>query len=293
MDKFDFDRPRNLDAGRTVRDYDEWAFESFYGNGIAGLPRYRKSGKRVSLLDEALFRFDEHERDLSEGGIAWSFGTEYRSMLNEGLILSWDIKKVLDFLKGLMEKPSGEFDFITDIIPGPESRNMVIPITVLVYKNTESSDIDRLKQSLKVTGWYIAGRGGSRYRELDKIVLEPKYSVNVTDMIYKSGKMLYHVTPAKNFRHISGKGLIPRSYNKRSDYPDRIYFRMRPDENFVYDNMARELDPHINEWALLEIDLSQVPDRRYSFYRDPDSEGVYTYDNINPRCITLKRIIKT
>lgn len=117
--------------------------------------------------------------------------------------------------------------------------------------------------------------------------------VNVTDTVYKSGKMLYHVTPAKNFRHISGKGLIPRSYNKRSDYPDKIYFRMRPDENSVYDNMARELDPHINEWALLEVDLSQVPDRRYGFYRDPDSEGVYTYDNINPRCITLKRIIKT
>lgn len=54
---------------------------------------------------------------------------------------------------------------------------------------------------------------------ISSIIIEPKF-----DLLSETPPILYHVTLSKNNKSISTIGLIPKSNNKKTTHPERIYF---------------------------------------------------------------------
>lgn len=167
------------------------------------------------------------------------------------------------------------------------------------FSRIDRSEWTRLDYALERYDGYLSEYNTVSFQgDIDRGILqynkESKFLADITDLIYSKYKKLYHITPARNFRSIEKKGLIPRSYNKRSDYPDRVYF-LKTDNAAEYESLAKSSNPDIHEWSLLEIDISREPvtGRRYRFYNDPFmNNAVFTYDNIHPGLVTLKRTFR-
>lgn len=273
---FDFDSPRN---GRQIVNE---AFEAFYGNSVRTGYRFSRIDRsKWTRLDYALERYDGY---LSEYNTVSFQGDIDRGILQEGLVLSYPVKKVMDEIRKYMESDGNIIEALA------ESESV---IKILVTKGFTGNVKESLKSLTDLCGWHLTG-SGEYSKGLDVIYYESKFPADITDSIYLKYKKLYHITPARNFRSIEKKGLIPRSYNKRSDYPDRVYF-LKTDNVAEYESLAKSSNPDIHEWSLLEIDISKEPvtGRRYRFYNDPFmNNAVFTYDNIHPGLVTLKRTFR-
>ena len=102
-------------------------------------------------------------------------------------------------------------------------------------------------------------------------VFEPKYDDVVTPPRY-----IYHITSAKFIDNIKTIGLKPKTLNKRSNHPERIYFSMDKKSS---DNLWKKMKYHIKDGVLLTIDTEKLSN---TFYNDPNFKdmGVYSYGNI-------------
>lgn len=133
----------------------------------------------------------------------------------------------------------------------------------------------------------------------------PKFLYEVTTSVYDSkgnDGVLYHITPCKYKQKIEKTGLIPKHANYRLDnYPDRIYFYTKLQVNKL-DILCKDLSTNtgITDWLILKIDLK---DRRsyiendkstmYRFFEDPKAQhAVFTYENIDPQCISVYKELK-
>lgn len=91
----------------------------------------------------------------------------------------------------------------------------------------------------------------------NKIYLEPMYSDEVTDKVYKS-KYLYHVTHMSRLDSILKNGLNPKQAKNRY-YSHRIYL-MYSDEYDIIKNEAKKLAKYrrVHRPILLKIDISKM-----------------------------------
>jgi hypothetical protein len=127
--------------------------------------------------------------------------------------------------------------------------------------------------------------------------LEPKF-----DITHKlKMNVLYHVTESKYIDKILKNGLIAKTKNTLSDYPERIYFVYNLNDanqyikvkNAYYLRVINSTKPENRhkfpsiEYKILEITLPDNND--LIFYNDPNftDKGIYTYDNINPKFIKI------
>lgn len=126
---------------------------------------------------------------------------------------------------------------------------------------------------------------------------EPDYQMqeDKTDYIKSKYDNLYHLTPVYNLKDIFETGLKPKSNNKIYNYPERIYLLCpdidRHDLIILGQNLAIVNDnPQNNgDYALLNIDITNIPDNIH-FYMDPNSEaGVYTNSIIPKENISINR----
>lgn len=127
------------------------------------------------------------------------------------------------------------------------------------------------------------------YNYIDKIsgfisgiVIEPKF-----DSIVDVPPILYHATLSKNNKSISKVGLIPRSNNKKTTHPDRIYFTKDPKiaDILSKDLYKNETNPDISIW---EINTDGLVIR---LYKDINFEyGLYTLGNIPPNNLKLMHV---
>lgn len=110
------------------------------------------------------------------------------------------------------------------------------------------------------------------------LMIEPYYDNEIkTDSEY-----LYHTTNRDNLQKILLKGLIPKSKNTRSFYPDRIY--LSPDlENSQHIQKQLSADKG-GDYVILRIQnfpgLKLYKDVRFS-------SGFFTYNNIAPKYIKV------
>ncbi len=123
------------------------------------------------------------------------------------------------------------------------------------------------------------------------LFLEPKYDV----LISKLPNILYHVSPSKYDSKIHKIGVIPKTKNKLSNHPDRIYltddikyaeyFKAYLEE-YLKNNSNKNLN--INA-SIYEINTKNINIR---IYQDVNlkGKGYYTLDNIPPG--HFKKIIK-
>jgi hypothetical protein len=122
----------------------------------------------------------------------------------------------------------------------------------------------------------------------DNIFIEPKYDYSVD-----IPKILYHASPIKFKDNILSKGLTPKSGNKLSSHPNRIYLT----NNFQSCiNFGEYLTTHNNEYYTngycIFIVKGDGIDKLYSDINMREG-GFYTINNINKEYITLfKEVIK-
>lgn len=107
-------------------------------------------------------------------------------------------------------------------------------------------------------------------------VFEPKY-----DDVVKPPNYIYHITNSKFIDNIKSTGLKPKTLNKRSSHPERIYFSLDKDAN---NRLWEKMKYHIKNGVLLTIDTTSLNN---TFYNDPNFKnlGIYTYGNIPPSSI--------
>jgi len=115
------------------------------------------------------------------------------------------------------------------------------------------------------------------------IYLEPKYDTE----IYPIPKILYHVTPKKFGKKISKIGFIPKTGNKLSNHPDRIYFT---DNIKIAKAFGKNMKIEYNEdYNIYEIDTSGIS-KLYSDINLRDN-GYYTLGNVSPKYLRKFKVI--
>ena len=132
------------------------------------------------------------------------------------------------------------------------------------------------------------------------LIFEKKYQKPLKNNDIEVPNILYHITQKCYVTKIKQKGLIPKSGNKLSEHPERIYFlTSKPREDILW-RIAKQIfiqndsNEYVerNAMVLLTIDITKVKNK-LKFYSDPNAdECVYTYDNISPKLITKMEKIK-
>lgn len=125
-----------------------------------------------------------------------------------------------------------------------------------------------------------------------KLYCEPKWDNSI-----KIDSELFHLTKSKNTNDILKYGLMPKSGKKKNYHPERIYLSYNMNDILVLLNHFRNLDKIKNNkdsYDVLKIDTNNLKSFNFNnkeynivFYKDSNSNGVYTYDRINPDNITL------
>lgn len=164
-------------------------------------------------------------------------------------------------------------------------------------------------------GWKIAsiekGAFGSGDYAASLVTLETKFpafkndngkveSKDVTQKIIDEyhGK-LYHITLSDRYDKISNLGIIPKAHSKKDEHYERVYAYLIPDTarniyaalgsfaaNLYY---SKTINSKALKLVVLEIDLDKIANHVQipSFYSDPMSQGVFTYENISPKAVTF------
>jgi hypothetical protein len=110
------------------------------------------------------------------------------------------------------------------------------------------------------------------------IVIEPKFDKKIDF----DDEYLYHTTNRENLEKIMKFGLIPKSKNTRTFYPERIY--LSPNK----DAMLKIKDQLVSDKGGEYINLRIKKPKNISLYTDPRFKaGFYTYDNISPENIEI------
>ena len=204
-------------------------------------------------------------------------------ILKEGLIYSQPQKTTVDILK----RRFTELD--TQIYDGGD-------ISIMGMYNKLSKYIPLINN----LGYFISsafiGNDNISFTEktigdikVDEIFIEPKYDYQVD-----IPKVLYHASPLKFKEKILKSGLSPRSGNKLSNHPDRIYLTdsynkcIRFGEYLVMND--RESEYYKNGYCIYEISGDSIN----NLYSDINFRegGFYTLDNISPNRIKLLKEIR-
>jgi hypothetical protein len=111
------------------------------------------------------------------------------------------------------------------------------------------------------------------------LYLEPKYDIEIINI----PKVLYHASPSKFKDKILKIGFIPKTGNKLSKHPDRIYLTDKLEVAFYFgENIKKELGYGYCIWKINGECLSKL----YSDINLRDS-GYYAACNIPPKCFEL------
>lgn len=143
---------------------------------------------------------------------------------------------------------------------------------------------ENMKNYFKFNEKYL----NSKYKNI-KIRFESKYD----DGLYRNDldvpDYAYHLTPQKNKAKILKNGLYPKTYNRNTRHPERIYlfYNMNKYESLLNSLKINDLKNNNNyKYMLLKIDM----DKNHIIHTDPNySDGFFMYDNI---CIKNIDILK-
>ena len=220
-----------------------------------------------------------------------------QSYLYEGLVLSAEPNKCKNILKNY----TGGFIHDIKIFYNPLNKNKT-PIIDFYINKEDYLNIDygkttyeKLEKLINNLGYFISGK--KETGDIINIVIQAKFIIDITDIVYNSNNdgILFHITPLKNYKKIIENGLI-----RLDDYPDRIYFYLKYQEKSL-DDLCKDLSRNtmIKDWVILKIDLktkgSYIENDKstmYRFFDDPKSQsGVFTYENIDPLCLSEYKTI--
>jgi hypothetical protein len=164
---------------------------------------------------------------------------------------------------------------------------------IMIWVKGGSQELSqKLLNLIDSSGYFIASAGSFENKIKDKskikdyvlnsknifISIEP----NFDEKVDFDGEYLYHTTDKKNLDKILSVGLIPKSKNTRSFYPERVY--LSPSLEYM-DSIKYQLNTNKPaEYVFLKV-------KNYdglSLYKDVRFQGgFYTFDSIAPKYIEV------
>ena len=181
----------------------------------------------------------------------------------------------------------------------PKSSKVIITF----IKELDKNESDYLLKLINNLGWFpssmLINRSELKWQKFDleefirmgqdgkvmSIQLEAKYDLegNIYDF-----DVMYHVAQSINREKILRIGLVPKSKEKITKHPERVYLiDSENDANQIAFQFQRKMGDEI-KWSLFEIDFKRVRknDPTIRLFSDPNFRGAfYTLSNIPPRFI--------
>ncbi len=207
-------------------------------------------------------------------------------------------KRILDYtnptkdFKKLMKKHNVDPERMIKSLQQDLNEFQYGDIYIFADKNTPEIT-NSLIHLIDSMGYFIA-TAGNREDKIDKsqikkfmsssdkisISIEPKYDLSTYDQF--DGEYLYHTTNKNNLNKILKHGLVPKSKNTRSFYPERIYLSPDSESNKSIQNQLSSDKP--GDYITLKI--KKFPELK--LYKDVRfKSGFYTYNNIPPKYIEV------
>jgi len=216
---------------------------------------------------------------------------EFVEKLKEGLITTHDITKYNHILTDYLYKIDVE-----------HSIDIVDKFDFSLTISTNNIDLVEVMNHLSYTlgyfpsyYWIILDNDMKNgFKEITTLPINTKcaiikYESKYDDGLYKNTiicpDILYHLSPQKNKKSIFDKGIYPKSKRRLSIHPERIYLFENIDD---YEPLLKNLkfsDKSKEEYILLEINCIED---KLILHTDPNYRlGYFTYDNINPKNISI------
>ena len=125
------------------------------------------------------------------------------------------------------------------------------------------------------------------------IVIEPRYSEDMTEYLRKKTDIFYHITHKDNLKKIFKRGLTPKVGKTRIQggyryFPEKVF--LLADSEYAKSNIGEIIQNKQlsdEDYVILKIDLK---DHNIGLYKDDfynDEEFVYTYEAIPPKLLTI------
>ena len=149
------------------------------------------------------------------------------------------------------------------------------PSYMLVMGKNQKFDYDSLVQSLKIAAGF-------------EVIFEAKFDPEIGSK--NIPKIAYHVTVSSKEEKILKIGLAPKSKEKISKHPARVYFAVNI-ENAELLAHSRRFRGDNKEFTIFEVDIGELKKRRVvRYFSDPNfpaGEAFYTYENIPPQYLKI------
>ena len=182
-------------------------------------------------------------------------------------------------------------------------------IVIIFTRTPELNELDNLLKLTDNLGWYISAvMGGDtmKWRKFDKeefvddrvrhmlhsVQAEAKFD---QELGMEDVDILYHVTPSINDIKIQHIGLVPKSLNKISYHPERIYFSKIRETLQWLAIRFNKLNAEIKKFSIYEVDIKAAMrnNSQIRLFRDPNfRDGIYTLSNIHPQFLKFIEKIK-
>ena len=212
--------------------------------------------------------------------------------LSEGLLITYPIDKTIEYIRNYFNLPPSQVNKI-------KGNDGIGKIAVNFYNI--GKNVELMSKAMDICGYYLAFPKENHipYNDWVRLEYEPKFQNEINTYLLNSEEFLLHITPFYNVNKIKTIGFSPRYRNDMFNYPDRVYFIKGTTDRQSIQTLAENLSSvnksigNNGDYALIKIDLSNVP-KNVRFYSDPNFiNGVYTTDNIPPNVITDIIKIKT
>ncbi len=234
-----------------------------------------------------------------------SFGKMFRdllaedleqSYLEEGLIASWDIDKLVKKISNIIGNKILEVqkttlpDFLKNTGYGE-----VFTVNIFLKEKLSEEETKQIDQLLDLFGYtnvlWIEPNGL-------QLQLEPRYPIKLNELIDQSSdRYLFHITQKKTLDKIKEVGLAPRPSETKFQHPgNRIYLLWLPtvqNKGFLVNALVKQL---ANKKELEEIDFALIMIKynpKYDYYLDDTTTlldqkiiAMFTTNNISPKEFT-------
>lgn len=223
-----------------------------------------------------------------------------QTYLEEGLIASWDIEKLIKKISNIIGEKVLEVqkttlpDFLKDTNYGE-----VFTVNIFLKEKLTEEETNQVDQLLELFGYTNALWIESNGLQLQ---LEPKYPVKLNEPIKQSpDNYLFHITQKKSLDKIKEIGLVPRPSETKFQHPgNRIYLLWLPTVknkglivNALVKQLANNKKMEVKDFAVIMLKYNP----KYDYYLDDTATlldqkiiAMFATNNINPKEII--KIIK-
>ena len=236
------------------------------------------------------------DEEWSSNNVGLIISEHIEKMLIEGLIKTYPVNKLYNILSYY-----GKVQYVRP----PEDR-VITPEDKLPYGVDLKLDtveyINRVLEIINTYGYYIQAcdiaseKSGGNFEHFKKLsdynngnlegIKEIWLNINPKfDRIKENENIqtLYHLTKKSNLGKILSKGLIPRSRNKKTEHPERIY--VVTDKNHLYSLLPQFKKYDDTEYIILTINYNSADKPKLYYDTNYMNYGYYILDNISPKDI--------